>query len=232
LIRRQFVGVLVSICGVVAPLEAAVHQRDWKSIGDGLITFDDVNNREWLDLSVTHPTGLTWVLSEVEVGGVLAGFAVAEFAEVRALAQSAGIDTTTLDYDVNHVAALSLIGLLGETGAGGVNRSVPGEAYSAGWVNPTFVHGSGAVYANYYSILADDANVTLPGSTGIAAMAGLSAPYSAPASGGGDAPGVWLYRLVPSVTVPEPAMATLLASAGLAPMLHRRRYSKPKSDVS
>ena len=224
MIRRLFVGTLIGCFGVLPPLQAAVHQRDWVSIGDGLITFDDVNNREWLDLSVTHPTGLTWVLPEVEEGGFFSGFTVATFTDVRTLAESAGIDTTTLDYEVNHMAALSLISLVGETGAGGVNRPGPGEAYSAGWVNPTFIHGSGGAYANYYTVIADDGNVTLPGSTGIAAMAGLSAPNSAPASGGGDAPGVWLYRAVSAQTVPEPATATLSVVIGFALILRRRRY--------
>ena len=29
---------------------AAVFERDWKTPGDGLLTYDDVNRREWLDL--------------------------------------------------------------------------------------------------------------------------------------------------------------------------------------
>jgi hypothetical protein len=32
---------------------AAVIQHDWKTPGDGLLTYDDVNQREWLDLSQT-----------------------------------------------------------------------------------------------------------------------------------------------------------------------------------
>jgi hypothetical protein len=33
--------------------EAAVFERDWKAPGDGLLTYDDVNQRVWLDLSET-----------------------------------------------------------------------------------------------------------------------------------------------------------------------------------
>jgi hypothetical protein len=33
--------------------EAAVFERDWKTPGDGLLTYDDVNRRVWLDLSET-----------------------------------------------------------------------------------------------------------------------------------------------------------------------------------
>jgi len=32
---------------------AAVSDRDWMAPGDGLLTYDDVNQREWLDLSET-----------------------------------------------------------------------------------------------------------------------------------------------------------------------------------
>jgi hypothetical protein len=223
LIRRQLAGVIISLVGVLPSLEAAVHERDWIVSGDGLLTFDDVNNREWLDLTVTHPAGLACVLTEVDEGGRFAGFMVATFADVHTLAQSAGIDTTTLDYEVNHVAALTLINLLGETGAGGVNKSAPGEAYSAGWVNETFMHGNGAVYANYYTIIADDGNATIPGSTGIGSIAGLSYPNAAPASGGGDTPGVWLYRSSPSATVPEPATAVVFATLGSTLLLSSRR---------
>ena len=34
-------------------LNAAVIERDWQTPGDGLLTFDTVNQREWLDLSET-----------------------------------------------------------------------------------------------------------------------------------------------------------------------------------
>ena len=33
--------------------QAAVFERDWLAPGDGLLTYDDVNKREWLDLSVS-----------------------------------------------------------------------------------------------------------------------------------------------------------------------------------
>jgi hypothetical protein len=35
-------------------LLAGVFSRDWKTPGDGLLTYDDVNQREWLDLSVSR----------------------------------------------------------------------------------------------------------------------------------------------------------------------------------
>lgn len=36
-----------------APLFAAVIERDWQTPGDGLLTYDNVSQPEWLDLSQT-----------------------------------------------------------------------------------------------------------------------------------------------------------------------------------
>ena len=33
---------------------AEVFERDWKTPGDGLLTYDDVNRQEWLDLTETQ----------------------------------------------------------------------------------------------------------------------------------------------------------------------------------
>jgi len=33
--------------------QAAVFERDWKEPGDGLLTYDDVNQREWLDVPLS-----------------------------------------------------------------------------------------------------------------------------------------------------------------------------------
>ena len=44
---------LLDLC-FVSPVSAEVFERDWKAPGDGLLTHDDVNGREWLDLSVSR----------------------------------------------------------------------------------------------------------------------------------------------------------------------------------
>ncbi|QDU55290.1 hypothetical protein [Aeoliella mucimassa] len=84
---------------------AAVIQHDWLVPGDGLLTYDDVNQREWLDLTETQlfkfPGGTLEeqyqaVVDHTLPGGMFAGFTVATAEDVRALAESAGIDTTTL----------------------------------------------------------------------------------------------------------------------------------------
>ncbi len=104
---------------------AAVISRDWKTPGDGLLTYDDVNQREWLDLSQTilssqfpgadRESRFTYVVGQTSSGGSFQGFTAATVADVTALAQSAGIDTTTLNYTLNHTATSTLQELLGIT---------------------------------------------------------------------------------------------------------------------
>jgi len=76
-------------------------QRDWKNPGDGLLTYDDANQREWLDLSQTLLTSqfpgadreakYLYVVGQTGTGGLFDGFSVARSPDVIALAQSAGI---------------------------------------------------------------------------------------------------------------------------------------------
>jgi hypothetical protein len=103
------------------PAWAAVIQRDWKTPGDGLLTYDDVNRREWLDLSQTTLSQFPGsnleqryqsVVSQLAVGGLFEGFNVADRENVVALAQSAGINPDTDDFGANGTAVSQLITLL------------------------------------------------------------------------------------------------------------------------
>jgi hypothetical protein len=103
---------------------ASVFERDWKTPGDGLLTYDDVNNREWLDLSeslVFQFPGATLearyqsVVAETLPGGLFDGFAVASRAEVILLAQSAGIAVETDDFATNAGPVGQMIDLLSAT---------------------------------------------------------------------------------------------------------------------
>ncbi|MCC6494538.1 MAG: hypothetical protein IT424_16125 [Pirellulales bacterium] len=117
--------VLTLLFGVYPPLKAAVIQRDWKTPGDGLLTYDDVNQREWLDLSQTvlssqfpgddREAKYQFVLEQTSPSGAFAGFTTANAADVLALARSAGIDTSTLDYDINTLATRALCELVATT---------------------------------------------------------------------------------------------------------------------
>jgi hypothetical protein len=100
---------------------AAVFERDWLAPGDGLLTYDNVNRREWLDLSQTRLVqypGATLearyqaAILELMPGGQFSGFTVARTDDVVALAESAGIDTTTRDFIANQAATTQLINLL------------------------------------------------------------------------------------------------------------------------
>ena len=113
------------------PAGAAVFQRDWKAPGDGLLTYDDVDQREWLDLSQTllsdqFPGGppvfpgprerrYQYVAGQTGPGGLFEGFTVAKSQDVLALAQSARIDPTTQSFSVNSTATVALSELLSLT---------------------------------------------------------------------------------------------------------------------
>jgi hypothetical protein len=119
--RRILLLLLTSAAALVVSPSAsqgAVFSRDWKTPGDGLLTYDDVNQREWLDLSqtilssqfpgATRDERYDYVVAETAAGGAFAGFNVAKAADVIALAQSAGIDTSTQNYANNYSATYDL----------------------------------------------------------------------------------------------------------------------------
>jgi len=118
-------GILIlTLSTSTSPALAAVFERDWKAPGDGLLTYDDVNQREWLDLSQTLLEGFPGetlnakyesLLSELEPGGLFETFVAAQTADVVALAKSSGIDYHTTDFATNADASLNLIGHLGVT---------------------------------------------------------------------------------------------------------------------
>ena len=115
--------------------EAAVFERDWLAPGDGLLTFDDVNHREWLDLTylleeypfrdpsiLRDPENrLEAILPELNVGGSLEGFQIASSGDVVALALSAGVDVN-VSSAVNEVPVSTLVELLGVTRDGGLGN--------------------------------------------------------------------------------------------------------------
>ncbi len=108
---------LLSLAG---PVHAAVFERDWKAPGDGLLTFDDVNQRLWLDLSVSQlfrfpEPQLQNAVAEIAPGGLFEGFIWAKRDDVIGLVLSAGIDPTTRDYARNGAPMTQLIDLLSPT---------------------------------------------------------------------------------------------------------------------
>ena len=119
---KRFLCVTIALLVVLATnlCCAAVFERDWKTPGDGLLTYDDVNQREWLDLSVSAVGQFAEprrenAIAEIAPGGLFEGFTFAKRDDVIALAQSAEIDTSTTDFSVNEGPTRSLIDLLSPT---------------------------------------------------------------------------------------------------------------------
>jgi hypothetical protein len=185
--------IAVSIWFLTPPLgSAAVFERDWLAPGDGLLTYDDVNQREWLDLTETQlfqfpgdtlEEQYQFVVSGTSSGGMFNGFAVATSNEVLALAESAGIDTSTLDFETNGFAINRLIDLLEETRDFG--NSSPNRA------------SSGLVSFADSTLVSTDILFGPGGRT--TGFAGLEVTQFV-----GSDSGVWLYR-----AIPEPGSAWL-----------------------
>lgn len=84
---------------------AAIISRDWKAPGDGLLTYDDVNRREWLDVSessiarfsTSNVTDVAIADAKLQLlpGGVFEGFTLATRVDVEQLIASAGIDVSS-----------------------------------------------------------------------------------------------------------------------------------------
>jgi hypothetical protein len=184
---------------LVNAANAGVSSRDWKTPGDGLLTYDDVNRREWLDLSVslTLPVPrFESVIAELEPGGIVQGFTIAKRADIVSMAESAGIQVEVFDFATNVAATDRLIDLLGET-----RGSPTGEFRTAtGLLDETVIMGPprirlGALFQ--YS--------STSGSGGYAGLSVVS--HTDGLSQTGSA--VYLYREV----IPEPSCVALAIAA-------------------
>ncbi len=68
---------LFALLLIASPVGAAVFSRDLYESGDGLLTYDDVNQREWLDFSVTAGLSFDELALLISPVGPLAGFQLA-----------------------------------------------------------------------------------------------------------------------------------------------------------
>jgi hypothetical protein len=116
-----WLGVAVFCGGIsIIPARGAVFERDWMTPGDGLLTYDTVHRREWLDLSVSRidqfpVPRLQNAIAQLEPGGLFDGFTWAKSRAVRQLAVSGGIDISTTDVAINGVPTNAMIDLLSPT---------------------------------------------------------------------------------------------------------------------
>ena len=121
-----FGALIIGLCFSAISARAAVVERDWQPVGDGLLTYDTVNKREWLDVPVSlllqfHPTDVDLAVdtakTELLPGGTFEGFTFAKRVDVLSLVESVGI---VISYDLedtrtNAVPMRHLIGLLSPT---------------------------------------------------------------------------------------------------------------------
>jgi hypothetical protein len=190
--KRILFFLFFGLAPFLSTASAGVISRDWQAPGDGLLTYDDVNRREWLDLSQTllvnfPDLSVFDVIAELDPGRQFEGFSVAAPSDVSAFAQSAGIETLTLDFDVNGINTGNLIDLLSPT----VGPPVA-EGSLASFVVGHLVPGMGTSFFQYRAV---------EELAGLQQGIGAGGDFIRPANAG-----VMLYRN----TVPEPASWLLL----------------------
>ena len=198
----KLVALLTLVCFTSATAQAAVFERDWKTPGDGLLTYDDVNQREWLDLSASLLSQFSGTLedryqsamAETMLGGEFESFTAARSIDVIALAESAGIDTTTLDYPTNIASTQNMLALFG------VTLTLGNVQYAVGLLdeistNPSFPNRR---VMSVFQLDFDDQ------------LAGLSTLFvgSLDMVGGSNSTGIMLYRVVP-----EPSCMAIVFAA-------------------
>ena len=195
----------LALAGLNSAAVGAVLSRDWKTPGDGLLTYDDVNQREWLDVTVSVSNNFDAMAQELEPGGLFEGFTLAVSEDVWTLADSAGIDASTRDYAVNRDATDSLIRLLGVTWG-----NVAGRYATLGLLDETRI----------FLGLVDRVGAVFEVQPGVPSRAGLSIGPSDDRFSRGQSTGLMLYR---SAAVPEPSSGIGMALSFWMAWLVRRR---------
>ena len=204
---NRWILLAAALACLPATVDAGAISRDWKTPDDGLLTYDDVNQREWLDLTESRLSmfpGSTLrqryqnALLELAPGGMFEGFIAAKRPDLTALAQSSGIDVSTYDFSLNAGPTMLLINLVGVSpgSATSTDRRSFGLLDEVGTLGPS----STLLYQyNGYLRVAPDSGANRP--------AGLIIyPGSFDGVARADNTGAWLYR-----PVPEPSGFMLIA---------------------
>ena len=214
------------------PLHAAVVEHDFLASGDGLLTYDDVNRREWLDLTFTPGVNLATISNLMAHDGILADFEFATLVDVRQLANSAGIEWQVSDERAISPEVVELTKLLGVV--------LLFEIVENRFANHTTVSSFSMSYgqvATQSSLegssnnLFDDTNVFLaffdsPASDIISIansenfeIITTTLPFDGLPTATGDTGPFWLYR----TAVPEPTSIALLTLGAIALLSTRNR---------
>lgn len=192
---------------------AGVMSADWLASGDGLLTYDDVNHREWLDLSQTVGQSYADVVSKLGLGQQFEGFSTASSSDFLALVQSAGIDPNTTSFSTNYGPASAFMDLVSVT----TTNSFDNTSASRGWLT------GGIPTGNVYYTL---------GSTRFPAT--RAGAFIDPGSSPSPDIGTWLFRDAATPAVPEPSSIVLLMSGGcgIVGCIARRKRNAKKSRLN
>jgi len=213
--RPALVLATLAVAALAARPAAAVLLSESSAFGADTITRDTATGLRWLDLTESVSLGYAQLLGQLEAGA-LVGYRLATVDEVATLWQHAGIDAGSSDFvAVNYAPIVALAGLLG--GALGTNGNCgPGCSFSfvQGWIAngappPTYLTTAGIAWFDNSTLLAPDYP---PAPIGRASFAQTTDNTSVQR-------GAWLVEL------PEPAPATLGATAALALGLSRSARS-------
>lgn len=220
---------LAIVLGISPEARAGIIARDLEALGDGLLTYDTVNHREWLDLPETIGMTLAEVMLQTGPNGRLEGFRFATLADVSDLAASAKVGWTTawrLPFNLEPHAP-EFVELLGWVirSSGGVLSEMRIAVGLIANDNTTSVPSFDDTNFYVISMLApsppvgpNSPSITYTPYGGVFTSGPISLSSEQPALGVGNNGPFWLYR-----AVPEPRTVLFLMQSLVGMIAVRRR---------
>lgn len=214
-IKTTCIFLSIACCLIITPsLYSALIERDFLTPEDGLLTFDDVNQREWLDLTETLGLELAAIQANMVPGQKWEDFSFATLKDVSDLAASAEVDWIE-PWSVPRTTDKELVGLFGRVHL----LDFPLEAeVSSGKIavevddNDLLFDGSHFVVLRVVPCLPGAVNCGYPW-LGHGEGVFISAPYTLPGAdpGAENIGPYWLYRNA----VPEPSSMLFVVTGSL-----------------
>lgn len=208
---------------ITGQVKAGVASRDLFEPGDGLLTYDNVNQREWLDFNYSASLGRENLFAEVVSDGAVVGFKFATRRDVEQLAVSAGASWIGTPYQQlleNSDNSVRLMELLDWTfqlknDVVGLRTFTGGQVAVGDSVEDSLQFESSAILLVLYGEEAPDGNnhYLFP-PVGVFSEIELTSPLPLDLTGY-----YWLYR--DAAPAPEPAAAYLLLAALLGGAFRR-----------